>query len=269
MRDIRIAAVVMNCPVGDVEDNLDRMDRLVKIAAENQVEIICFPELNVTGYCNRPEMARAALTIDSPEVNRIREMARSERVVILAGLAEKGADGTVFASHLLIHRDGSIDVYRKLHIAPPEKSIFSPGNNIPVFEAAGIRFGIQLCYDAHFPELASAMADRGAEVIFLPHASPRGDARQKHTSWMRHLPARAFDNSLFIVANNQTGENCNGLSFPGNAVVIDPAGNIIEKRLTGGEGLLVVDLKKADFDNVRSHEMRFFFPNRRPELYGD
>jgi len=268
MRDIRIAAVVMNCPVGEVEDNLNRMDELVKTAADHAAEIICFPELNITGYCNRPEMAKEALSKNGPEVERIREMAESKRMVILCGMAEKGPGGIVYASHLAIHPDGRINVYRKLHIAPPERDVFSPGKEIPLFTASGVRFGIQLCYDAHFPELATAMAAQGAEIIFMPHASPRGDARQKHLSWMRHLPARAFDNSLFIVANNQTGENCNGLSFPGNAVAIDPSGNIIEKRLTGGEGLLVIDLKKADLEKVRSHEMRFFFPNRRPDLYG-
>ena len=268
MRTIHIAAVVMNCPVGEVEENLNRMDALIKTAAEHAVDIICFPELNITGYCNRPQMAQTALAVAGPEVKRIQDMALSYQMVILAGMAEKSPDGMVYASHLAVHPDGRVDIYRKLHIAPPEKDVFSPGSEIPVFTAPGVRFGIQLCYDAHFPELTTAMAARGADIIFLPHASPRGDARQKHLSWMRHLPARAFDNSLFIVACNQTGENCNGLSFPGNAVVLDPAGNVLEKRLTGGEGMLVVDLKEDDIEKVRSHEMRFFFPNRRPELYG-
>jgi len=268
MKDIRIAAVVMNCPVGEVEENLNRMDGFVDTAADHEIEIVCFPELNITGYCNRPEMARTALPLNGPEVKQIQGMAKSTGMVILAGMAEKGPGDIVYASHLALHPDGRVDVYRKLHIAPPERGVFSPGNTIPIFTTAGIQFGIQLCYDAHFPELTTAMAAQGAELIFFPHASPRGDAKQKHTSWMRHLPARAFDNSLFIIACNQTGENCNGLSFPGNAVAIDPAGNVLEKRLSGGEGLLMVDLKKAALDDVRNHEMRFFFPNRRPDLFG-
>ena len=205
MKDIRIAAVVMNCPVGEVEENLNRMDGFVDTAADHEIEIVCFPELNITGYCNRPEMARTALPLNGPEVKQIQGMAKSTGMVILAGMAEKGPGDIVYASHLALHPDGRVDVYRKLHIAPPERGVFSPGNTIPIFTTAGIQFGIQLCYDAHFPELTTAMAAQGAELIFFPHASPRGDAKQKHTSWMRHLPARAFDNSLFIIACNQTG----------------------------------------------------------------
>ena len=84
---------------------------------------------------------------------------------------------------------------------------------------------------------------------------------------MRHLPARAFDNSLFIVACNQTGENEKGLGFPGIAVIIGPSGKVIHKDLSGKEGVLLATLKAEDLIRVRSHRMRYFIPNRRPELY--
>ena len=81
------------------------------------------------------------------------------------------------------------------------------------------------------------------------------------------MPARAFDNSLYIVACNQSGKNANGLRFPGIAMVIDPSGNIVGKDLSDREGLVVADLSAAALDRVRNHPMRFFFPNRRPGLY--
>jgi N-carbamoylputrescine amidase len=84
---------------------------------------------------------------------------------------------------------------------------------------------------------------------------------------MRHLPARAYDNGLFVIACNQTGENKKGLSFPGIAVVIGPSGEVIDKDLTGREGMLVADLRVEDLARVRNHRMRYFLPNRRPELY--
>jgi len=86
---------------------------------------------------------------------------------------------------------------------------------------------------------------------------------------MRHLPARAYDNSLFIVACNQTGENNKGLEFPGIAVIIGPSGEVINKDLSGQEGVIVADLKAKDLSRVRNHRMRYFLPNRRPELYSD
>jgi predicted amidohydrolase len=84
---------------------------------------------------------------------------------------------------------------------------------------------------------------------------------------MRHLTARAYDNGLYIVACNQIGDNCNGLVFPGNAVVIDPSGNILDTKLDDSEGLLVADLTAEALEHVRGHRMRYFLPNRRPDLY--
>ncbi len=111
------------------------------------------------------------------------------------------------------------------------------------------------------------MAVDGADIIFMPHASPRGSSEEKYNSWIRHLRARAFDNSVFIVACNQTGENNAGLSFPGLSIIIDPSGEIIGTYKDINEGVLVVELKNKILEDVRNHKMRYFLPNRRPELY--
>lgn len=267
--DIRIALVICNSPVGEIRRNLDTLAERVREAVEYGADLVCFPELNVTGYCNQKGLEKIAQPIPGPITDEIVRLAVSEKVVILGGMVETdGQQGRLYASHVVLKPDGGVGVYRKLHTAPPERAIFSRGSAVPLFEALGVKFGIQLCYDAHFPELSTRMAAEGADLIFIPHASPRGDAETKHQSWMRHLPARAYDNGIFIAACNQIGENCKGLSFPGNAVVFGPSGEIIAKDLSAKEGLLVADLKKADLNRVRGHEMRYFFPNRRPDLYG-
>lgn len=84
---------------------------------------------------------------------------------------------------------------------------------------------------------------------------------------MRHLPARAFDNSLYVVACNQTGDNQAGLDFPGLSVILDPSGRIIKKNTDGKEHMIVADLKTEELEKVRGHRMRYFLPNRRPDLY--
>ncbi|MBL0712380.1 MAG: nitrilase, partial [Desulfosarcina sp.] len=96
---------------------------------------------------------------------------------------------------------------------------------------------------------------------------PRGTPQQKMDSWLRHLPARAFDNGLFVVACNQTGDNGQGLSFPGVAMGMGPDGCVICNRMPDSEGLLIADLKGADLQKVRTHRMRFFLPHRRGDLY--
>jgi len=267
MKDLRIAAVMMNCPVGRVQDNLDRMAGWVQTAKKQAAGLVCFPEMNVTGYSTRDEIKNSTEILPGPISQFIVELARESKIVILAGMAEEDSKGCVFASHLVVTPQGVAGIYRKIHIAPPEGNVFTAGNTIPVFEINGLKLGIQLCYDVHFPELSTCMAIDGVDVIFMPHASPRGTPQQKFASWMRHLPARAFDNGLYVVACNQTGDNQNGLNFPGLTVILDPAGRIITKDTGGKENLVVADLKAEELEKVRGHRMRYFLPNRRPDLY--
>jgi predicted amidohydrolase len=267
MKDIRLSAVVCHCPVGEKKRNLKRMEGWVKKAAGKGASAICFPEMNVSGYSIRSEIVKSAETVPGETSETLLRLSEKENIVILAGLAELGDDGRVFASHLVAKPSGSLGIYRKLHIAPPEQGLFAPGNDVPLFETNGFTFGVQLCYDAHFPELSTHMAVNGADIIFMPHASPRGTPEEKYRSWMRHLPARAFDNGLYILACNQTGENGEGLSFPGIALVIGPSGDIEAKALGGEEGMVVFDINADDLEKVRNHRMRYFLPNRRRDLF--
>ena len=267
MKNIRIAVVISNSPVGKIRQNIDALARRVKEAKKKDAAIICFPEMNITGYSTRKKIVDSAQFIPGPVTDELAKLAKKENIIILAGIAEKDEKDRIFAGHLVVTPQGLSGVYRKLHIAPPEQKVFSSGRNIPLFEAHGIRFGIQLCYDAHFPELSTRMALNGADVIFFPHASPRGTPKEKFRSWMRHLTARAYDNGLFVVACNQTGENKKGLNFPGIALVIDPSGNVIAKDVSGKETMIVVDLKADDLAQVRNHKMRYFLPNSRSDLY--
>lgn len=267
MRDIRIAVAVFNAPIGELESNFNRMAELIKESVENNAQLICFPEMNLTGYCSDSSVKKFAITLKSNYIESLSQLSKLYNVTILTGIAEKDSHGNIYASHLVLSPRKKMGVYRKLHISPPEKKTYSKGNSVPVFNACGIKFGIQLCYDAHFPELSAAMTESGIDAIFIPHASPRLTPIEKFNSWMRHLTARAFDNSIFIIACNQCGENKNNLSFPGVSIVLDPSGNVIEKDISGEEGLLYANLTKKMLNNVRSHKMKYFFPNRRHKLY--
>jgi predicted amidohydrolase len=267
MKDIRIAAVILNCPVGRISDNLERMAGWVQAAKKQDADLVCFPEMNVTGYSSRPSIKDLAEPVPGTISQSVLTMAREFNIVILAGLAEADLAGRVYASHLIATAQGLAGIYRKIHIAPPESQIFTAGDAIPLFDINGFKLGIQLCYDVHFPELSTRMATDGADAIFMPHASPRGTPAEKFDSWMRHLAARAFDNGLYVVACNQTGNNQNDLDFPGLSVVLDPAGHILKKDIGGEENLIVADLKARVLEEIRGHRMRYFIPNRRPELY--
>ncbi len=266
--DIRVAAVMCRSLVGHAEENLKRMAAWTAAAAKEKADIVCFPELCITGYHVREEMAEAAIRLDAPEVASVVRMAGEQDVAIIAGLAEKGMDGRTYATAFVCDGSGIRGTYRKTHLGPPEKEIFAAADAVgPLFDVKGLTFGIQLCYDAHFPDLATHMTARGADAIFIPHASPGTSATDKKTSWMRHLPARAYDNSIFVIAVNPAGDNGLGLYFPGCALVLSPEGKRIKSHCGEKEAMIVADLTRDMIDGVRNHRMRYFFPNRRPDLY--
>ena len=266
MQDIRVAAAIFNAPLGRIPENLERMTAFCLEAADHGAGLICFPEMAITGYSSDTAIVPFALSTRSPRLRCLRQISDEHGLVILTGMAEKDPSGLVFATHLVFLPGKPLLKYRKLHIAPSEKTVFSGGSQIPVFEFQGFKFGIQLCYDAHFPFLSTQMAEKGADAVFIPHASPRGTPEDKFSSWMRHIPARSFDNGVFTVVCNQTGENGSGLSFPGLALITDPSGHVISKDTSDREGLLYADLKKSALDHVRNHSMRYFLPGMRKDL---
>jgi predicted amidohydrolase len=223
--------------------------------------------MNLTGYGTGGQVKSIARAVDADLVRILGQLSDQLNLAVLAGLIEQADDGQIFGSHLVFIPQAPHGIYRKLHTAPNEQGIFTPGTGIPVFAHAGVRFGIQLCYDAHFPELSTAMALRRADLILLPHASPRGTSKQKFDSWMRHLPARAFDNGVFVAAVNQTGDNGAGLQFPGLALAIGPDGNLISRSMSEKNHLHFVTLDPEPLLRVRSHRMRYFLPFRRNDLF--
>lgn len=267
MDDLRIATVVMRSVLGETQDNLNRMKAWVGEAASDRADLVCFPELNLTGYSVREIIHSVAEPIPGPSSRAVVEMAQESGILILAGLAERDGEGRIFASHIVASPEGLLSVYRKCHLSPFEQPLYSGGETISVFSVKGGTFGIELCYDTHFPELSTLLALKGADILFCLHASPRGTPEQKQRSWLRHLTARAYDNGVFVVACNQTGTNGDGLEFPGLALVLNPSGEVIAEHVSVEEGVLFADLEAADLDHVRENRMRFFLPNRRPELY--
>ena len=257
----------MNSAPGKVEKNLARIQSFVLEAAEQGAHIICFPELSVTGYTLKnpgdvyggPDSSRA--------MKALVRMAGESRLILIAGLIEHSDEKELFITQVIAGPDGLIGLYRKSHLSPHEKEIYNPGEQINVFSYGNTLFGVQLCYEAHFPEISTAMALMGADVIFIPHASPRGDAKGKLESWLRHLKARAFDNGVFIVACNQVGDTDEGFFFPGVAVAVGPDGQVLASHMGKEEAILYVVLDKDMLKSVRQHKMKYFLPQRRPMLY--
>ncbi|UCF56829.1 MAG: nitrilase [Deltaproteobacteria bacterium] len=269
MRDLKIAAISMHSEVGEIDRNLDRTETFVSKASDLGVNLICFPELSITGYTlNKPVDIYGDLLLEKI-VRRVVRMAQEKDMIIIAGIVEPMDGEKPYISQMVAGPDGLLGLYRKTHLSPKEKERYQAGEKIDVFCHGDTIFGVQLCYESHFPEISTVMSLKGADIIFMPHASPRGNPQEKIQSWLRHLPSRAFDNAVFVVACNQVGKTREGFSFPGVAVALNPAGNLITKYKGNEEKMVLADLKRDEIEEIRKHRMKYFIPNRRPELYAE
>lgn len=269
MRDLRVAAVCMHSETGEVDKNLERMESFVHEASERSADAVLFPELSVSGYTLKEPGKLYDLEQSRKIQDKIVRMADDARLIIMTGMVEILQEGRPHISHVVARPEGLLGVYRKTHLSPPEKEKYREGDSLDVFHERDLTFGLELCYESHFPEISTVLSLKGAEVLFMPHASPRGNPEEKMKSWLRHLPGRAFDNGVFVVACNQVGKTREGFVFPGVILALDPQGRILESYTGNEERMVFVELKAEVLQETRSHRMKYFLPHRKKELYGD
>ena len=269
MRDFLVAAVCMHSEPGEVDKNLERMESFVHEASERSAGAVLFPELSVSGYTLKEPEKIYDLARSRRILEKIVRMAHDARLIIMAGMVEILQEGRPYISHVVASPSGLLRVYRKTHLSPPEKEKYREGDSLDVFHERDLTFGLELCYESHFPEISTVLSLKGAEVLFMPHASPRGNPEEKMKSWLRHLPGRAFDNGVFVVACNQVGKTREGFVFPGVILALDPQGRILDSYAGNEETMVFLELKAEVVQETRAHRMRYFLPQRRNDLYKD
>ncbi len=266
-----IGMVQMESIVGDTEGNLAKITGIAKQAALAGAQIVCYPELALHGY-GPQEAADLAEPLAGESVQIISQCAVDLGVTLLVGMAEAGSDdGKPYLTQLVAFPDSRLGVYRKTHLGRSEKKYFSPGDTFPVFWAHGVCFGVGICWDWHFPEVATIYSLKGAEILFAPHASPKAVGDRKEL-WLRYLGARAYDNSVYLGACNVLGSNGKGQEFKGGALVLGPKGEMLAESFDGRGGMLLAELPAEVLNTLRSQsgrsmKERFFLAQRRKELY--
>ena len=299
MKSFRAASVQFNHIAGDKAYNLNRIAHFSNLAREEEVELIVFPEMCITGYWHVRNLERAAVEAlaepvpAGPSVRWLIEKAMEYGMSVGAGLIELAGDGRIFNSYVVAMPDGSYACHRKLHCFINEH--FSSGNEYTVFDTPHETcFGILTCYDNNIFENTRITALMGAEVLIAPHqtggclsrspeamglidpelwhnretdpsaveAEFKGD---KGRGWlMRWLPSRAHDNGLYVVFSNGVGED-DGEVRTGNAMILDPYGRILAETWKAADDMVVADLR-AEVQPASTG--RRWLRGRRPELYG-
>ncbi len=269
MYDLLVAAVCMHSEPGAVDKNLEQMESFVHEASKQAAGVVLFPELSISGYTLKEPEKIYDLARSRKILEKIVRMAHDAKLIIMAGMVEIQKEGRPYITHVVAGPEGLLGLYRKTHLSPKEKEKYRGGDGLPVFHEGGLTFGVELCYESHFPEISTVLCLKGAEILFMPHASPRGNPEEKMKSWLRHLPARAFDNGVFVIACNQVGETREGFSFPGVILAFDPQGRVVESYAGKEERMVLVELKTEVLDETRAHRMKYFLPHRRKDLYKD
>ena len=296
MREIRIGAAQFEARDADKDYNFGRIESLAGQAAGKGAEIVSFHECSITGYTflqtlSLPEMQALAEPVpDGPSTQRLISLARKLGVCLLAGLIESEG-GQLYKTYVAVSPEGFVARHRKLH--PFINPHLCPGDSLNVFDLGGIRCGILICYDNNLPENPRVLALSGAEVIFAPHVtcglpSPmpgRGkiDRRlwdnrlhdpvplrmefegPKGRGWLMHwLPTRAYENGLYYIFSNAVGVDHDTIKT-GNAMVIDPMGEIVAESHVLGDDVVV---GVCTPEKIKLSGGQRYLRARRPELYG-
>ena len=235
MRSYLAAAIQMTAS-SSKEENLVKADTFVRLAAERGATLIVLPEV-FSWRGPRAESAGQAESIPGPTSQRLQELARRYQIYLLAGsFLEKTNETRSHNTSLLFSPEGeTLAQYRKIHlfdidipgqVRTKESDTMKPGQEVVTCATPLGIFGLSVCYDLRFPELYRRLADKGAEVLFVPSAFtfPTGAAH-----WESLLRARAIENQAYVIAPNQIGKNVHGFADYGNSMIIDPWGKVIAR----------------------------------------
>ena len=260
----------MDIEIGNREANRRKIVGRIHEAAEQSSQLVIFPECALTGYCfeSLEEAAPFAEPVDGPSASIIAEACRETNTHAVVGFIEKDATDFYNAA-MLIGPNGLVGCYRKVHLPYLGVDRFlTPGDRpFAIFELPFGRVGVNICYDASFPEAARALKLLGAELVILPTNWPGGAWRTAEFV----VNTRAHENHFNFAAVNRVGTE-RGWKFIGRSKVIDFNGDTLAEASGEGEEILFVgvDLQQANNNRIvnvaGSYEIDRI-ADRRPEFY--
>jgi predicted amidohydrolase len=296
MENIKIATAQFENKSGDKSYNLDVIEKLSSEAAAAGAQAIAFHECSITGYTfarhlSKEQMLELSELIPSgPSIKRLQQIANKNNIIVLAGLFEKDSENELHKAYVCVDKNGLVAKHRKLH--PFINPHLNPGNSYTVFEILGWKCGILICYDNNIVENVRATALLGADILFMPHvtmctpstrpgagfvdpklwenreADPTSLRAEfdglKGRAWlMKWLPARAYDNGVYVVFSNPIGMDDDQLKN-GCSMLIDPFGDIIAECRTFENEFVVSTFTPEKLEQAGGYRYR---KARRPDLY--
>ena len=272
MQTLRIAMAQINPVVGDIQGNTDKIKNYIKQAQKENVDVITFPELALTGYPPEDLLFKTHFINDLKK--HLEEVTKSTQgITAIIGLARE--ENGLLNSAAVIYDRKIINFYDK-KILPnygvfDEKRYFISGKNNPVYLINGITVGINICEDIWFEDGPTKdQADLGAQLILNINGSPFDTEKRDIRENM--LKERALHNNLYISYTNMVGGQ-DELVFDGGSVLLNPAGEIISRGKAFEEDLIITDLYLEETTNFVESNTNIFvsntFKNKNPRTIPD
>ncbi len=273
---LTVAAVQMSS-TPDAEQNLAQLDDALEQAQTAGACMAVLPEnLLCMGRHETDKWESADTEPDWVWRDRVLALGRQRGVGLIAGSLycreTTDTDPRVRARCWVTEPEGALKgYYDKRHLFDVEAAAgesyresrsIAPGANTPVVvAAAGVRWGLSICYDLRFAEHYRALADRGAQLLTVPAAFTRTTGA---AHWEVLLRARAIENQCFVIAADQCGTHASGRETYGHSMIVDPWGRVLARA--GDEPAVL----SAALDMDELQELRTRFPvyqHRRTDGY--
>ena len=221
------------------------------LAEKPDSKLVVFPELHLFGD-GSPDLQRtealqeSAEPLGGPRVKELKQLAADLGIWLVPGsVCERGPEGQLFNTQLVLSPEGELaGYYRKIFPWRPFEP-YDPGDRFTTVDLAGVgRVGLNICYDAWYPEVSRQLAWMGAEVILNVVKTTTPDRRQE----LVLAKANAIVNQVFVVS-----VNCAGPTGQGKSIIVDPEGNTLAEADDDAPVLLTADLDLAAVEHVRTH----------------
>ncbi len=256
MDTIRVGLGQIDVTVGDLAGNLKKILHYIEEAKNLSVDILCFPELAVTGYPPEDLLLKPSFIEDNLDaLDRIR--GATEGLTVIVGFVDRKED--IYNAAAIISNKRLVDVYHKRYLPNygvfDENRYFQSGFRAPVYRLGSVIFGVNVCEDIWYPEdpTREQVLLGDAQIIINISSSPYYASKVK--SRERMLSVRASDYSVIVVYCNLVGGQ-DELVFDGHSVVIGERGEVIARASGFKEELLLADINPGRVFRSSLHDPR-------------
>jgi predicted amidohydrolase len=258
---MRVAAAQIACRQGCIADNLAMHLDMIERARPAAVDLLVFPELSLTDYLSRPDLASLSRPAGCDELAAIGEATGSMHVSV--GFIERGEDGRCYNAQVLLG-GGNAQIHRKINLPTygslVESEVYSPGATLDRARLGGEATATTLiCADTWNPALPWLAALQEPDLLIVPVASSHFavDATfDNPAGWTLNLCHTALTYGLPLVMANHCGQR-GGFDFWGGSRILDANGR--ELARAGDQPELIV----AEVSNGVTREARRRLPTIR------